>query len=226
MRSTSPSTASVPIAPRRGFFIAASVMLTIAVTAMVVLHRLQPELSVLHQPLSFYVHGNNGWLFPLALGSFAGSAIAMGVGMRQSAGSAAASRWLIGFAAGMLVDAIVPSDPWFPWEGDYSIGGLIHAASAVLAPPLLIGAMSALRRSRGSKPYFPWRSLNVLALAYVLGLAASGVSLMVGFINGRSPPLIGLGERFLALAAVAWLALVARTWLKRSSPTYGGDLAG
>lgn len=199
-------------------------MLAVALGAMTALHLLQPERSLVHQPVSFYVHGNNGWLLPLALASFAGSALAVGASLRESPSSVAASRWLIGFGIGMLVDAVVPSDRWFPWERDYSVGGAIHAFSAVFFPPLLLGAMITIGRSRDTRSRFPMRSLNVLSLGYLLGLIVSGVSLGIGFANGRSPPFIGLGERFLALAAVAWLALVACTLFKRAPQSPKADI--
>jgi hypothetical protein len=210
--------------PRSFFSVAALVMVAVAVGAMTALHLLQPELSPVHQPVSFYVHGDKGWLLPFALASFAGSAIAVGAGLRECPRSVAGCGWLIGFGAGMLVDAVVPSDRWFPWEGDYSVGGAIHACSAVLAPPLLLGAMIAIGRSRDTSKRFPLRALNVLSLGYLIGLIASGVSLGIGFGNGRSPPCIGLAERFLALAAVAWIALVASTLSKRSPTSLKADI--
>jgi hypothetical protein len=46
-------------------------------------------------------------------------------------------------------------------------------------------------------------------IGYAVALVGSALSLAVGFALDVSPPRIGLAERLLALAALAWVALVA-----------------
>lgn len=192
-------------------------LLVVATGVMGLLHLFQSEINPVQQPLSFYVHGRHGWLLPLALATFGSSAAALSLSLARTSLSHWAARWLISFGLGMLVAALVPADRWFPWEGPASISGWIHAAVAVLAPPLLLGAMGFLRRLAGVT-LSSQLGLNVLALAYLVGLISSAVSLLVGFVGDRAPPLIGLTERVLALAAVGWLALATDTVRRRSTP--------
>jgi hypothetical protein len=187
----------------------ALLLLCVAVGAMSALHVYQPGLSVIHQPLSFYVHGRHGWLLPVSLGAFAVAAAALGASVRCQRSSTKLRWWLVGFGAGMLIDAAVPSDRWFPWEGVYSPGGALHAFCAVVAPPLLFGAMLSWAKEMSATGRGGGRGLNALAVTYLFALGASGLSLSVGFARDVAPPFIGLAERVLALAAVGWLALVA-----------------
>ncbi len=184
-------------------------LLFCAMAAMGALHLLRPDLSVIHQPLSFYVHGPHGWLLPVALMAFGGAGIVLGLSVRVEFRVSLASNWLIYFGAGMLLAAIAPADPWFLWEGPVSLLGAVHATVAVVAPPLLIGAMAELRRRRSGLTRPRKILLDAFAFAYLVGLGGSGVSLLAGFLQDTSPPFIGLAERVLALAAVAWLPLVA-----------------
>lgn len=187
---------------------------------MGLLQVIQPEINLIHQPLSYYVHGQHGWLLPLALATFGSSAVVLGWRSATAPVYLQAARWLTLFGGGMLVAALAPSDPWFPWEGPVSISGSIHAFVAVVAPPLLLGAMWSLRRM-ASASRVTQTSLNLLALSYLVGLVTSAASLVVGFFTDRAPPLIGLTERILALAAVGWLALAAGSASAR--PTMNGQ---
>ncbi len=175
---------------------------------MGMLQVIQPEIDLIHQPLSYYVHGRYGWLLPVALATFGSSAIVLGWTAARETVCPRAARWLIAFGSGMLIAAIAPSDRWFPWEGPVSVSGSIHAIIAVIAPPLLLGAMWSLRQLT-TVNRLTQISLNLLALAYGVGLMTSAISLVVGFITDGAPPLIGLTERILAVAAVIWLALAA-----------------
>lgn len=210
--SPSPSSPPDPSAPApcpRVLAWLADGLLTIAVGAAALLHGIEPAIDVVQQPLSFYVHGTKGWLLPLALAAFGSAAVALGFRFHSAPADSRAARWLIPFGLGMIVAALVPSDRWFPWEGPVSVGGAIHALVAVVAPPLLLGAMWLLRR-RSNASQLAQAGLNVLAIFYLAGLVASALSLGIGFLSDRAPPWIGLAERLLALAAVAWLAVAAR----------------
>lgn len=179
--------------------------LGLASLALMTLHLVQPELDPVHQPVSFYIHGEWGWLLPLALGAFGGASLLL---------SWALAGWLsrrsrnaiLFFGAGMLGLAIVPSDRWFPWEGDPSVTGLIHASFAIVAPAVLLEPMMALAWRRPIRPSQPARWLVV---GYAASLVGSAASLAAGFVFDRSPPWIGVAERVLALTAVGWLALMA-----------------
>ncbi|HYP18148.1 MAG TPA: DUF998 domain-containing protein [Opitutus sp.] len=186
--------------------------LVLAVVAMTALHVLGRTLDPIRAPISFYVHGAYGWLLPFALAAFGAAAVSLslpGNRLRLSTRSRAA---LALFGAGMILTAIIPSDRWFPWEATPTWSGLVHAGAAIVAPLLLLAPMIGLARRSTRRP----RAARLLLVTYVGGLLSSGVSLLAGLLLDSSPPLIGLGERLLALGAVAWLALCARDarWVK------------
>lgn len=173
---------------------------------MTVLHVRQAELDPIQQPVSYYIHGRSGWLLNLALAALGGASIALAWALPISQRSRAAFG-LAAFGLGMLIDAAARSDRFFPWERTPSVAGVIHAALALLAPPLLLLPM--LRLLRGERPSWRQSAKCVAAIAYAIGLLASGVSLVTGFLRDGPPPLIGLAERELALSAVLWLAMLA-----------------
>ena len=171
-----------------------------AVLGMLALHVVQAELDPLTEPISFYVHGRGGWLLILSFTTFAAASLelsCMVVADRRR------KRALQGFALGMLVTAFVPSDLWFPWEQPPTWHGLVHAATAMAAPLLLLAPMYG----GGSRERRPQAGFLV---AYVGALFACAVSLAVGFAQRGAPPYIGLAERMLALVAVAWIVFAVR----------------
>ncbi len=190
-----------PVVRRAGVWAA----LTVAVLAMSGLHLVQLELSPWHEPVSFYVHGPHGWLFTVALASFGAAAVLLGGSWRHDTGTR--GRWaLLLFGTAMLIVAVVPSDPFFPWEADPSGSGLVHAGLSVVAPPLLLWPMWR-RRAAASPLGRRWAGFN--RWVYGVSLVASGASLLVGWLHGGPPPAIGVAERVLAWAAVGWMAWAA-----------------
>ena len=184
----------------------ALVGLAIAVVAMTLLHIRQAGLDPVQQPVSYYIHGASGWLLNLALVALGGSSIALAWALGTSQ-TTRAGMWLSAFGLGMIIDALARSDRFFPWEQTPSAAGVIHAALALIAPPLLLFPM--VRLVRGERPSWRQHAKIVAAIAYAVGLLASGVSLATGFLQDGPPPLIGLAERELALSAVVWLAMLA-----------------
>jgi hypothetical protein len=173
---------------------------------MCALHALQPALNPLEEPVSFYVHGDHGWLFTLAMGCFGAAAVVLAYAGRDAPSGRWTSRSLVVFGAGMLLAAVVPSDRWFPWEAPPTVSGLVHAAAAVFSPPFLLVSMLtyARRTSRQAR-----RIKVCFAVGYTTGLVASAAALAVGLAYAGPPPLIGLAERVLALNAVGWLTAIA-----------------
>jgi hypothetical protein len=182
--------------------------LGVAVAAMAALHVVEPGLDPLQEPVSFYVWGRHGWLLPLALAAFGVALFGLA---RVPAGSRSVwPRRMIRLSGGaLLVAAIVPSDCWFPWEDAPTVSGVVHAVAAMVAPALLLGPMRAwpFRRVAGLRPW--------IVAGYFAALVASAGSLALGFWQDRSPSWIGLYERILACAAVAWVAGVA--WPTRAN---------
>lgn len=192
-------------------------LLAVSVAAMAGLHLVQPQLDPWREPVSFYLHGRGGGLLPLALASFGAAALVLS--RRAVWCQAPGGRWaLAGFGAGMVVTAVIGSDEWFPWEEAPSMGGLTHATVAVVAPLLLLVPMARSAELAAGR----WnRAVGWLA-AYLVGLIASGGSLVVGLVQDRAPPWIGWGERVLALAAVGWMA--EQAWTRpRGSGAAGRD---
>jgi hypothetical protein len=171
---------------------------------MTLLHVLERDWDVMEQPVSFYVHGKAGLLLVLALAAF--GLAALGLGWVRAC-LAPSRRALIGFGLGMLVMAAVPSDPYFPWEAPPTWPGLVHAALAVVAPLLLLWPM--YEASKGGAGNIR-TGLRAILFVYIAALVGCGLSLVCGFWQDRSPPLIGLAERLLATVAVAWVALTNR----------------
>jgi hypothetical protein len=180
--------------------------LGVALGAVSALHVVQADRSLMHQPVSFYIHGRGGWLLPLALGSFGAAAWMISRGVSVQCGRSHANA-LRAFGAAMVITAAVPCDPYFPWEAPASLSGIVHATVAVLAPPLLILPMWALSRAATGARIRAASSL--FGSAYVVSMLASAASLLVGLVQDGPPPYIGMSERVLALSAVAWFALAA-----------------
>ena len=182
--------------------------LALSTIAMCVLHALQPALSPLEEPVSFYVHGDHGWLLTLAMGCFGAAAVVLAYAVRSMPSGHVASRSMVVFGAGMLLAAVMPSDRWFPWEAPPSVSGLVHAAAAVFSPPFLLVSMLTNPPRTGPRAR---RIKLCFTIGYTTGLVASAAALAVGLAYAGPPPLIGLAERVLALNAVGWLTAVAVT---------------
>ncbi len=183
--------------------------LVVAVAAMGALHLVQSELDPIAEPVSFYVHGKQGWLLPTALVAFGLAGIAL-------AWAVPAPGWgrraLVSFSLGLIVAGAIPSDQWFPWEKDPTAAGLVHSALGLVAPALLLIPMIAW--SRRPCATSPATGSLVLAVAYAGALLVCSGCLVIGFAGDRSPPYIGLAERYLACVAVAWFGVT--TWRIRS----------
>lgn len=195
------ATSAFPAARRRLVLVAAG----FAVIAMAALHLVQPELHPVAEPVSFYVWGRHGWLLCAALGAFGLALLLLARG--PAAASSAASRRTLTLAGAVLLGAAaIPSDRWFPWEQTPTFSGLAHAAAAMIAPPLLLWPMLTWPppQSPRARALLRWTTV-----AYAAGLGTSAASLLVGFLRDGPPPGIGLVERVLAFAAVAWVSLVA-----------------
>jgi hypothetical protein len=182
--------------------------LCLATIAMVTLHLLQRRLDPFEEPVSFYIHGDYGWLLTIALYCFGVSAVVVAVALRSEKHERLASLSLTIFGVGMLLAGAAPSDRWFPWEAPATPSGLVHAAAAVFSPPVLLVSMVAYaRRSSGRQRRFS----VFLAVVYTTGLVASALALGIGLARAAPPPLIGLAERVLALTGVIWLAIMAKS---------------
>jgi hypothetical protein len=177
---------------------------------MGVLHGLQPGLSPLDEALSYYVHGAGGWLLTIGLLGLGLGSLALTVALWTRIGQG--GRWCLAvWCMGAVMGGIFPTDPPGQWDKPPSVNGLIHGLSAMAA--LGIFPIAAVLASRSLRSCAIWcgtpRRLGVLGTVCAVTLALFLASLVPVFVRPGPPVLLGLTERILILAYVAWLAVAA-----------------
>lgn len=209
-------------------------MLAATAAAIAAADVLNPQYSPVSETVSRYVNGTAGWLITLAILCMgAASAVLVGQLGRltgQAAPVAGASarrigRWaLAAWAAGVLVAGVFPADPPGQWSNP-STSELVHGMSAWLAfaafpvAALLLTRALAARWPAGRLALAGCAAASILttgALAVFLADVMGGPSLGIG----ETPTLVGLVERLVVAANLAWLGLAAVA-AARSVP--GGD---
>ncbi len=195
--------------------------IAIFTVAMVALHAFQPELSPLDEAMSYYVHGRHGWLTTLGLVALGVGSLALTIalvvhGLQSFWGILLLATWSIG----ALLGGIFSADPPGNWEQPPTISGALHGIAAMIAlaafPPAAVFLVLSLRRDRD------WRSihgtLTALTVAVVLTYIAFMASLVPVFVRPGPPVLLGLTERVLLFAYIAWLAVVAIGLFRTGDP--------
>ena len=191
--------------------------------AVLVLHGLQPALDPATQAVSFYVHGAHGWLLTAGLLALGLGSLALTVGLARSvrgAAGARAGRWCLGvWGAGVLLGGIFPADPPGNWSAPPSVAGLIHGNAALVAFLALPAAAVLLSRAFRRDPN--WRGVtaasSALAAAVVICLILFLASLAPAIVSPGPPVLLGLTERALIAACLAWLGVAAVGMLRVAS---------
>ena len=180
--------------------------------SMLALHVVQPGLSPLNEAVSFYVHGRYGWLLTLGLValSFGSLAIAIGLGVRRA--SSFLGVLLMGaWSAAVLLGGVFSTDPSGNWDRPPSISGTIHGVAAMIAftvfPLATIALVPSFRQDR--RWQLLYGTLKALTTAVVVTYVAFMASLAPVFVRPGPPILLGLTERLLLAAYIAWLAVVA-----------------
>ncbi|MER7731950.1 DUF998 domain-containing protein [Streptomyces erythrochromogenes] len=186
-------------------------LIGIGVLAMAAVELLNPELHLVSETLSRYVHGTAGWLVPAALLAVGAASallvVRLGAGTRR-AGRAALAVW----TAGVLVAALFPADPPGRW-GRPSLSELVHGNAAFLAFAALPTAAVLLRGTLTHRRPGLRAPLNVLTAASVTATAALAVFLVDVMHGGPSlgmggaPTLVGLAERLVLAADFGWIVL-------------------
>ena len=178
------------------------------------LHVLQPALSPRDEAVSYYVHGNHGWLLTTGLIALGIASLALTAALvRATEGSGARTgRWLLGiWSVGVLLGGVFPADPAGNWSAPPSVPGMIHGIAAMVAFLALPTGALFLARSFRRDPRWKEaaRLLFGLAMATAVSLVVFYGSLMPVFIRPGPPVLLGLSERILLGLYVVWLAAVA-----------------
>ena len=182
--------------------------------AVLALHLLQPERSPLNEPVSFYVHGAQGWLFTAGLLAWGGGSVALLLGLTRSIRIRAGAAGLLGLAlwcAGVLTSGLFSADLPGQWNNSPSATQLIHENAARVS--FIALPIAAFLISHGLRRAPEWRrTAGVLYLFMVMIV----VSLIVFFASllpisdSLSPPILfGLTERMLLAAYSAWLCAAA-----------------
>ncbi len=197
-----------------GWGIAALIGCAGFVLAVGALHHVQPELRPATEAVSYYVHGpHGGWLtvglLSLGLGSLALAILLAGTCRGRGARFVP---WGVGlWGACVIAGALFPADPRGRWSEPPSLAGIIHGGAALAGFVAL--PLAALALGRGLRDDARWRSagarLIVLGGVCLLSLLAFFASLWPA-LGGDGPPiLLGLTERVLLAAYVAWLSASA-----------------
>jgi len=186
--------------------------ITIFTASILALHAIQPTLSPMDEAMSYYVHGRHGWLTTLGL-------IALGVGSTAISAGLAMQRmrsfWgillLATWSVGALLGGVFSADPPGNWEQPPTVAGAIHGIAAMIALAAFPAAAVVLVSGFGRDPQsFPLhRTLKALTVAVVLSYVVFMASLVPVFVRPGPPVLLGLTERILFVAYIAWLVVVA-----------------
>jgi Protein of unknown function (DUF998) len=188
--------------------------------AVLVLHLLQPERSPLNEPVSFYVHGAQGWLFTAGMVAWGVGSAALVLGLARTIRIRAGAAGLFGLAvwsAGVLTSGFFRADPPGQWGNSPSAAALIHENAARVS--FIALPIAALLLSHGLRRAAEWsRTAGVLylpAVMIIISLIVFFASLLPVSDSLRPPILFGLTERMLLAVYSAWLCAAA-IWLLRS----------
>jgi|SRR5262245_31134047 len=184
------------------------------VVAVLALHMLQPELSPLNYPVSFYVNGAQGWLFTVGLLAWGVGSAALLLGLARTIRIRAGNAGLLGLAvwsAGVLTSGLFRADPPSQWDKSPSATALIHENAAHVA--FIALPIAALLLSHGLRRAPEWRQtagvLYLLAVMILVSLIVFFASLLP-ISDSLSPPILfGLTERMLIAVYAAWLCAAA-----------------
>ncbi len=199
---TPPSTSAAALRRTAGACAAA------AFAAFTLSDLVHPGYDLVAEPVSRYVNGTHGWLVSFGIAAFALATAAVAA----LAGRGKGRSLLAGAAAGFAVAAVFPADPPGRWRAP-SLSETVHGAAAWIALILLCVATHVVTRSLRRSTGLPLHALRACAAATTTGLVLFAVCLADRMALTHSAPL-GLAERLLLDAGLAWLALAAATTRK------------
>jgi hypothetical protein len=200
----------------RGFAIAAVAAFVVAVAATVIGHvGLRPGTDPTTLTLSDYVHLDRGPAIVLAMVTLSGGTLALLGGM--AAQRVPVRGWpaalLLVWVVGLLVSAVVPTDP--PGRPELSTAALVHRyASGAAFVALPAAALVLAARLRG---VVRWMSLVTL-LRRLVGACAVGVAALWYVAYPGERVLMGLVERGLVAVELVILLALAMRLLRVTAP--------
>lgn len=153
-----------------------------------------PVLDPVAHMASYFVHARAGWLLVVVALSAALAAFALAPRLRRRVA-------VVVFGVGLLVAGLVPAQPYGQWD-DQSLATIVHGIGGWAA---FVAIPVAAWRLRRDAPVWP----GAVAAACAVLLAVGTVEVM-----GDGPDhlgyVLGLVERALLVAELAWLVLAAR----------------
>ena len=191
------------------------------VASVAVMHFLQPEFDPVDVAVSYYMNGRLGWLLGLGLVALGIGSLTLALALRSrlAPGPAGPGFWLFSvWSAGAVIAGMFPPDPYGRWNDPPSISGMTHGVVAMLAfaafPPaawLLSRRLSVLPRMDSSARLL--ERLAQLCTVFVIVFFAC----LVPVFQNRAPYALGLVERVLIMAFVAWIVAAALS-VRRVAP--------
>jgi hypothetical membrane protein len=182
------------------------------VVAVLALHVIEPEFSVIDTFISDYALGDYGWLMQSAFFGAGVGTIAIALGLRKTLASGkrvSASVVLLALAGIGFFVAISKTDP--TGATDLTTAGALHGVgSVVLFFALLITAWMLRGVFKRDPTWEPFAKTQMwFAVAYT-------VTMIVAFATPEDGP-VGLTQRIFVPVMMAWLATLAWS-IRRNSP--------
>lgn len=191
----------------RRLAVVALLTVLIDLAAFVALHIAQPEVDVLREPTSAYVHGALGFASAVASIAVGIGAVALAIavwGLASAIPSRVGAGLLLLFGLAKVVQGFFPIDA----PGESTATGATHNLLGNLAffllpvAAVLVTRATARATGRGTPAWLPTAAGWLLVVTSVLVLAGDGADLF------------GLAQRVYLVSAMGWTALLA-SWLWR-----------
>jgi hypothetical protein len=183
------------------------------------LHVARPDLSAATVAVSYYVHGPYGGWLTVGLTSLGLGSLALALLLRRTlhARGAVFVQGGVGlWGVCVLLAAVFPADPMGRWTEPPSAAGLIHGVAALIG--FLALPLAALALARGLRDDQDWGEAGAhlvpLGILCAVSLLAFLTSLWPTLGANRPPVLLGLTERVLLAANLAWLMTSALRGLR------------
>jgi hypothetical protein len=173
------------------------------VVAIVALHVLQPELSVVDEYMSVYALGAYGWLLQIGAIALGLAIIVVALGLRRTlaAGRRATAAWLALVIAGLgfVAAGVFVTDP--TGTTDYTLSGAIHDLAGFLSLLSLVTAAWLLWGAFSRTDGYQHLARTQLLLAGVLTIVV--VTLLAGLLP------VGIAQRTFYIVLVGWMFVLA-----------------